>query len=83
MTMTPDQLKQYVDAAFSHYDSLAIAYFVGLTIICLLGSGVVAWVRSYTSEKGKNRATKADIAEITTKLEAAKSEFSEKLERLT
>jgi hypothetical protein len=51
--------------------------FVGLQLLIL---GVIGWlsraITVYSKEKGKNLATKEDIAEITQKIEAVRAEFA-------
>lgn len=53
-----------------------LASFVGAALAMGLG---LAW-RSYFGEKGKNLATKQDIGEITTKIEAIRTEYMRGLE---
>ncbi len=57
-----------------------------LQILMLLGIGSIFLFRkflfSYTSEKGKNLATKEDIEEITNKVEEVKSSYVAEIERL-
>jgi hypothetical protein len=59
---------------------------LGLQILVLLGIGSLFLFRkylfSYSSEKGKNLATKEDIEEITRKVEEVKTEYLVELERL-
>jgi len=59
---------------------------VGLQILVLLGIGSLFLFRkylfSYSTEKGKNLATKEDIEEITRKVEEVKSEYIGELEKL-
>jgi len=59
---------------------------VVLQILILLGIGCLFLFRrylfSYSAEKGKNLATKEDISEITSKVEAIKSGYVWDLERL-
>jgi len=76
--MTPDELKNYVDAAIKQRDSFTLAYFIVVPIISIFGSFLV----TYLKEKGKNAATKEDIGRITTEIEASKSHFTERLEHL-
>ena len=76
--MTPDDLKNYVDAAMKHRDEFTLIYFVAVPIISIFGSFVV----TYLVEKGKNAATREDIGRITTEIEASKSHFTERLEHL-
>ena len=55
-------------------------------IVLLAGEIFIGWMmayyNSYSKEKGKNVATKEDIAEITQKIESVKSEFTQQTERL-
>ena len=76
--MTPEQLKEYVEAALKQRDSFAIVYFIAVPILTFLA----AYVGGYAKEKAKNTATKEDIAEITKKIEDSKSVYTERLEQL-
>ena len=58
-----------------------------MQVITLAGLGAVAlWIKnyfsSYSTEKGKNLATKQDVEEITDKIEGVKSAYQEQTERL-
>jgi len=57
---------------------------IGLQILILLGVGSIFLFRkflfSYSSEKGKNLATKEDIGEITSKIEKVKLDHATQLE---
>lgn len=53
-------------------------WYLGSAVI----GGAITALGAYLAEKGKNRATKEDIGQITQAVEAVKSEFSEKLEDL-
>ncbi|MCO6413244.1 MAG: hypothetical protein J5I92_10905 [Thiogranum sp.] len=59
---------------------------IGLQLLALLGIGGLFLIRkylfSYSSEKGKNLATKEDIEEITRKVEEIKTEYLGEIERL-
>ncbi|EPC03355.1 hypothetical protein L861_17590 [Litchfieldella anticariensis FP35 = DSM 16096] len=59
---------------------------VGLQLLALLGIGSLFLFRkylfSYSSEKGKNLATKEDVEEITRKVEGVKVEYVAEIERL-
>jgi hypothetical protein len=53
----------------------------------LIGAGILAFIvksfiPAYLSEKGKNLATKEDIAEITNKVESVRSEYAKQLHEL-
>jgi len=76
--MTPEQLQQYIDAALRQRDQFNLVFYP-LVIILSLGG---AWLLSYLREKGKNLATKEDVGQITTKIESAKTEFAERLEKV-
>jgi hypothetical protein len=76
--MTPDQLKEYVDAALSQRDSFTILYFIAVPVLAFLS----AYFGAYLKEKGKNTATKEDVTTITTKIEESKSVYAERLEKL-
>jgi hypothetical protein len=72
--MTPEQLQQYVDAALKQRDQFNFVIYP-LTIVLSIGG---AWIISYVREKGKNLATKEDIAEITQKVESIKTDLAGK-----
>jgi hypothetical protein len=59
---------------------------IGLQVLILLGLGCIFLFRkylfSYSSEKGKNLATKEDIGDITRKVEEVKTEYVTEVERL-
>jgi hypothetical protein len=53
--------------------------------LILLGIGILLWrsfLPAYTSEKGKNLATKEDIADITNEIERVRSSYAEQLQEL-
>ena len=61
------------------------ATMIFLQILSILGIGVVGlllyrYLPAYTSEKGKNLATKEDIADITKRIEEVKSTYAHELE---
>lgn len=60
-------------------------FLLGLNIVFLicLGLFIKNWLPSYMEEKGKNLATKEDIAEITRKTEEVGKEFKEKFEEFS
>lgn len=60
---------------------LAEGQAVWYVLSAIIG-GLITGAGAYLAEKGKNRATKEDIGQITQAVEAVKSEFSEKLEDL-
>jgi hypothetical protein len=74
--MTLEQLQTVVESGFSQQQILLV-----LTLLTspLLGF-VAGFFASYMSEKGKNRATKEDIHEITTKIEGVKKDVTKELE---
>ena len=47
-----------------------------LLFIQILINSLILYFKSYLNEKGKNLATKEDVEQITTKIEAIKTEFS-------
>jgi len=51
-------------------------------LLGLLVGALLTGLRSYTSEKGKNLATKEDVSEITTKVESVRNEHIAQIERL-
>ncbi len=56
-----------------------------LQVLVLSGLGALAWLirhylAPYSAEKGKNLATKQDIAEITDQIEGVKGEYARELE---
>lgn len=59
---------------------------IGLQVLILLGVGSIFMFRkylfSYSSEKGKNLATKEDIGDITRKVEEVKTGYVTEIERL-
>lgn len=59
---------------------------IGLQVVILLGIGSLylfkKYLFSYSSEKGKNLATKEDIGDITRKVEEVKTGYVTELERL-
>jgi hypothetical protein len=73
--MTPDQLRDFLDAAIRQQTGMTFLY-CGLTILLSAGAGFLS---AYLTTKGKNLATKEDVGEITTKIEATKAEFTERL----
>jgi len=76
--MTPDQLKEYVDSALKQRDSFMLLYLVAVPILSLLA----AFIGAYLREKGKNVATREDIADITRKVESIKHELRTDIEHL-
>lgn len=76
--MSPEQLKEYVDAALKQRQGFTTLYFIATPILAFVAS----FLGSYLKAKAKNVATKEDIAEITGQIEAAKSVYTEKLEQL-
>ena len=60
---------------------ILILHFISLAGICSIFL-FRKYLFSYSSEKGKNLATKEDMAEITQKVEEVKSNYVEELERL-
>ncbi|WP_153913042.1 hypothetical protein [Shewanella sp. TC10] len=60
------------------------ALIIVLQILILISVGCIFLFRkllfSYSSEKGKNLATKEDIAEITNKIESVKNDYAHQLE---
>lgn len=53
-----------------------------IQILLLIGGFYLVFFKSYFTEKGKNIATKEDIAEITTKVEGIKTDFIRETEHL-
>lgn len=51
-------------------------------VLGLIGGWLAEVVRSYATEKGKNLATKEDVAEITDKIEGVRTSYSRELENL-
>jgi hypothetical protein len=68
--MTLEELKA-VKAAWEQREILAI-------ILAALGVGAITLLGSYLKEKGKNRALKEDLAQLTRKVESIKSEIASK-----
>ena len=76
--MTPNELKDYVDAALRQRDGMQLLWLILVPVISIVGSVLVA----YLNEKGKNAATKEDVGRITAEIETAKSHFTERLEHV-
>lgn len=72
--MTPEQLQQYVDAALKQRDHFSLVFYPLVAVLSIGG----AWLLSYLREKGKNLATKEDVAEITTTVESIKADLAAK-----
>ncbi len=70
--MTPEQLQQYVDAALKQRDQFNLVFYP-LTVVLSIGG---AWLISYVRQKGKNLATKEDIAKITRTQEEIRTELA-------
>ncbi len=51
-------------------------------LLVLLGTAIGIFIRNYSSEKGKNLATKEDIGAITSAVERVKADFSSDLAKL-
>lgn len=64
-----------------------LGYLSALGVGGVLGAGILAYIvksfiPAYLAEKGKNLATREDIAEITEKVEAVRSEYAKQLQEL-
>ncbi|WP_319505091.1 hypothetical protein [Bacteroides graminisolvens] len=55
-------------------------YWLQFTIFAVI-AGLMQYIVSYFTEKGKNLATKEDIKDITYKVESVKASYNESLER--
>lgn len=73
--MGPEEIKFIM----SLFGSLGIGALVGGGIVFLL---IKSFIPSYLSEKGKNLATKEDIATITDKVESVKTDYAKVLEEI-
>jgi len=74
--MTPIEIQQIVETAIEHKMMFPWWAYALWALI----SFVSCFIAIYLKEKGKNLATKEDISEITNKIEAAKLDYSSKLE---
>ena len=74
--MTPDEIQQIVETAIQQKMMFPWWAYVLWALITFVSCFIVV----YLKEKGKNLATKEDISEITKKIEAAKLDYSSKLE---
>lgn len=72
--MTPDQLQQYVEGALKQRDQFSLVFY---PLVVLLSVGG-AWLFAYLREKGKNHATKEDVAALTRTVESIKADLSVK-----
>lgn len=70
--MTPEQLQQYFDTALKQRDQFNLVFYP-LTVVLSIGG---AWLISYVRQKGKNLATKEDIAKITRTQEEIRIELA-------
>jgi hypothetical protein len=57
-----------------------VAELLGIAILIYFGK---SFLGQYTAQKGRNLATKEDIAEITKKIEEVRSYYAERLEKLS
>ena len=73
--MTPEEIRQVVDA-LADKQSATMLYYIVLLIV----AGVASYLGSYLSTKGKNLATKEDIDELTRTVEKVKTEYAKQLE---
>lgn len=74
--MNPEEIKNIVEAVLDQ------KYNWWPIVLLILISGIAIYFRSYIAKKGRNTATKEDIAEITTKVEQVKHEYLSKLESI-
>lgn len=68
-----------IEKFFSLLGSLGLGAVIGALVVYLL---LKSFLPSYLSEKGKNLATKEDIASITNKVESVKTDYAKVLEEL-
>ncbi|MDZ7805468.1 hypothetical protein [Thiohalophilus sp.] len=64
---------------FALLGSLGVGAVLGGGLIFLI---IKSYIPSYLSEKGKNLATKEDVAEITNKVESVKTEYAQIIEEI-
>lgn len=57
--------------------------FLGTLVAAFAGSVLAPFVSGFLLEKGRNAATRQDVAEITQKVEEVKSEFAANLQQVT
>ena len=76
--MTPDELKNYVEALVLQRSYQPATY----ALLALVLGAFGGFVGAYLSERARNAATKADIEEITKKVKQVEAGFNEKLARL-
>jgi hypothetical protein len=74
--MSPQEIKDYVDAVAASHTSRTILYFIAAPILVFIAS----YLGSYLNEKGKNAASKEDIAELTRRVEGVKQGFNQSIE---
>lgn len=60
---------------------MTLTQFVIILLTLIIGFGTI-YYKGYFTEWGKNTATKKDIQEITSKVEAVKIEFTKEIEYL-
>jgi hypothetical protein len=60
----------------------SIINVITLVVVVIIGYFLREFFPSYTTEKGRNLATKEDIREITEKIESVKSDYAKSLETL-
>jgi hypothetical protein len=63
-------------------DTKVIFDIIEIVLIVLLGI-FIKYTSSYSSEKGRNLATREDIAEITRKVEGVRSEYAIQLQNIS
>ena len=68
-----------IEKLMSIIGSLGIGFLLGAGILYLI---IKSFIPSYLSEKGKNLATKEDIATITDKVESVKTDYAKVIEEV-
>ncbi len=68
-----------IEKIMSHLGSLGLGAVIGALAVYFL---LKSFLPSYFSEKGKNLATKEDVASITDKVESVKTDYAKVLEEL-
>lgn len=68
-----------IEKLFTLFGSLGLGAILGAGVVYLI---IKSFIPSYLSEKGKNLATKEDIATITNKVESVKTDYAKVIEEV-
>lgn len=74
--MTPEELRAALNAIIT--DKIVFSWWQVLAIALLAGGG--AYAGAYFKKRGENLATKADLQDLTSKVESIKTEYAQRLE---